>query len=120
MSLWTLDLLFCAQVLKGSVKLGPVKDLFEFGESTEGCPGHSPLLTLTDESTKVPGLFLVGPSVQHGKLSFCFVYKFRQRFGIVADVIARGLGHDTSEAVARCREMDMFMDDFNGCKEGLR
>ncbi|EOD40368.1 hypothetical protein EMIHUDRAFT_69760 [Emiliania huxleyi CCMP1516] len=81
-----------------------------------GCAEGAPLLTEQDESTKTPGLFLVGPAVRHGELSFCFVYKFRQRFGIVADAIARGLGRDTKEAVEECREMNMFLDDFECCK----
>ena len=34
-----------------------------------------PLLTPQDESRKTPGLFLAGPAVQHGKYSFCFIYK---------------------------------------------
>ena len=81
------------------------------------CAEGSPLLTLEDESTKTPGLFLVGPSVRHGELSFCFIYKFRQRFGVVADAIARGLGYkDTEDAVDNCRKMDMFLDDFSCCK----
>ena len=49
-------------------------------------------------------------------MSFCFVYKFRQRFGIVADKIAKGLGYRTKEAVERCFEMDMYLDDFSCCE----
>ena len=74
-----------------------------------------PLLTPQDESRKTPGLFLVGPAVQHGKLSFCFVYKYRQRFGIVANAIAEGLGYDTKQIVEECRKMDMYLDDFSCC-----
>ncbi len=47
-------------------------------------------------------LFLVGPAVRHGELSFCFIYKFRQRFGVVANAICRGLGRDTTAAVENC------------------
>mmetsp|Transcript_7038 Transcript_7038/g.20603 ORF Transcript_7038/g.20603 Transcript_7038/m.20603 type:complete len:81 (+) Transcript_7038:314-556(+) len=73
------------------------------------------MLTDDDESTAVPGVFLVGPSVSHGDLSFCFVYKFRQRFGIVADKICRGLGRDTAAAVAECRKTNMYLDDLSCC-----
>jgi thioredoxin reductase len=45
-------------------------------------------LTEEDESTLTPGLFVVGPSVRHGNLIFCFIYKFRQRFAVVANAIA--------------------------------
>ena len=56
-------------------------DLADSSEEAKGCLAGAPLLTDEDESTKVPGVFLVGPSVRHGELSFCFIYKFRQRFG---------------------------------------
>ena len=130
---------------EGSVALGVARDLFEWSSSKQktqgasstdgeggevpvkeaegegeasggGCADGSPLLNEYDESTKTPGLFLVGPAVRHGKLSFCFVYKFRQRFGIVAEAIARGLGLDTDDGVAACRDMNMFLDDFTCCK----
>ena len=74
------------------------------------------MLTEKDESTKVPGVFLVGPSVVHGELSFCFIYKFRQRFGIVANAICRGLGRDTRSAVQSLRVTDMYMDDLSCCE----
>ena len=85
-----------------------------------GCLDGAPLLTPEDESTVTPGLFLVGPSVVHGTsngpLSFCFVYKFRQRFGVVANAIAQGLGHDTRDAVLEAREIDMYLDSFEKCQ----
>eukprot|EP01048_Picozoa_sp_COSAG05_P012199 COSAG05_NODE_1204_length_5534_cov_6.479117_1_plen_796_part_00 len=106
---------------EGSVVAGVAKELFAWGgesgkDGGDGCLHGSPLLTMYDESTKTPGLFLTGPAVRHGELSFCFVYKFRQRFGIVADAIARGLGRDTTEAVQQCRKMNMYLDDFSCCK----
>ena len=70
----------------------------------------------TNLLTQVPGAFLVGPTVSHGKLSFCFIYKFRQRFGIVANAICTGLGRDTTKAVEACRKMNMYLDDFSCCK----
>jgi hypothetical protein len=93
--------------------------LFDFPDpesAGKGCIGNGPLLTKDDESTKVPGVFLVGPSVTHGELSFCFVYKFRQRFAVVANAICKGLGMDTAEAVAECRQTNMYLDDFAVCE----
>ena len=101
---------------QGSCVQGVAKDLFEWGDAGSGCAAGSPLLNDHDESTKTPGLFLVGPAVRHGELSFCFVYKFRQRFGIVADAIVRRLGRDTTEAVEACRKMNMYLDDLECCK----
>jgi cation diffusion facilitator CzcD-associated flavoprotein CzcO len=92
--------------------------LFEFADSSKskkGCLDGAPLLTKNDESTKIPGVFLVGPTVSHGTLSFCFVYKFRQRFAVVANSICGGLGIDTRAAVADCRKANMYLDDFSCC-----
>ena len=83
----------------------------------KGCLDGAPLLTEDDESTKIPGVFLVGPTVSHGSNSFCFVYKFRQRFGIVANAICEGLGVDTRMAVAECRKANMFLDDLSCCED---
>ena len=91
-------------------------DMADASEDAQGCLAGAPLLTDEDESTKVPGVFLVGPSVVHGDLSFCFVYKFRQRFGIVADAVCRRLGRDTKSAVDSLRQTNMFLDDLKCCK----
>ena len=94
--------------------------LFDFAgpsEEAKGCLAGAPLLTNEDESTTVPGVFLVGPSVRHAQHSFCFVYKFRQRFGIVANAICRGLGRrDADTAVEVARKMNMFLDDLQCCE----
>ena len=91
-------------------------DLADESDAAKGCLAGAPLLTADDESTKVPGVFLVGPSVRHDELSFCFIYKFRQRFGVVADAICRGLGRDTASAVEQCRSMNMYLDDLECCE----
>lgn len=82
-----------------------------------GCLAGAPLLTKDDESTIVPGVFLVGPTVSHGSHSFCFVYKFRQRFAIVANAICQGLGRDTRAAVNECRDANMYLDDLGCCED---
>jgi len=81
----------------------------------KGCLAGAPLLTDEDESTRVPGVFLVGPAVSHGSLSFCFVYKFRQRFGVVAKAICEGLGVDIRAAVADCKKNNMLLEDLSCC-----
>ena len=94
--------------------------LFAFADDDhphKGCLGNAPLLTEDDESTVLPGLFLVGPQVQHDSLSFCFVYKFRQRFAVVANAICQGLGMDTKHAVNECRNNNMYLDSFDGCED---
>ncbi len=70
-----------------------------------------------DESTLVPGLFISGPILEHRGVNFCFIYKFRQRFAVVADAIAQRLGMDTTEAVAARRAAGMYLDDLSCCEE---
>lgn len=104
---------------ENSVKAA-ASNLFAFATNKDkrkkGCLDGSPLLTKQDESTKVPGVFLVGPMVSHGNLSFCFVYKFRQRFAVVANAICQGLGLDTRAAVEECRKTRMYLDDLSCCE----
>lgn len=50
------------------------------------------LLTKDDESTLAPGLFLAGPLVRHDHHIFCYIYKFRQRFAVIAKTIADRMG----------------------------
>ena len=45
-----------------------------------------------DESTITTGLFYSGPSLVHRNSLFCFIYKFRARFGVIAREIANRLG----------------------------
>lgn len=73
-----------------------------------------PLLNSVDESTIAPGLFLVGSLVRHEQLVFCFIYKFRQRFGVVANEIGRRLGLDTA-ALHKYRFWGMYLDDLSCC-----
>ena len=95
---------------KGS--LGHIDGMIEYDE--DGVPV---VTEEADESTLVPGLFLSGPMLNHRGVSFCFIYKFRQRFAIVADAIAQRLGLDTTEAVEFRRDAGMYLDDLAGCDE---
>lgn len=74
------------------------------------------LLTQQDESTLTPGLFVCGPSVRHGQLLFCFIYKFRQRFGVVGERIAQQLGLSLEPLDAYRRE-GFFLNDLSCCGE---
>lgn len=85
----------------------PVRELFHWEDST-------PLLREeTDESTRTPGLFLVGPKVSHRGTAFCFIYKFRARFPIVARAIAERLGVDPGPLEVYRR--GMWADDLAAC-----
>lgn len=73
-----------------------------------------PELNDVDESTKTAGLFLVGPSVRQSEIIFCFIYKFRQRFAVVARAIGERLNFD-STALEEYRLHGMFLDDLSCC-----
>lgn len=72
-------------------------------------------LTENDESTRTPGLFLVGPAVRHGNLVLCFIYKFRQRFAVIAKTIGDRLGLDTG--VLEVYRPQMFLEDLRCCDD---
>ncbi len=93
--------------------LGPVEPLFE--RIADG--GHVDL-TDRDESTATPGLFLSGPDVVHNGVKFCFIYKFRTRFPVVAETIGERLGIDTTP-LAHYREANMFLEDLSCCEPDM-
>jgi len=75
-----------------------------------------PLLSSNDESTIAPGLFLCGPAVRHDDHVFCFIYKYRQRFAVVAKAIATSLGLPAEE-LETYRKWGMYLDDLSCCGE---
>ncbi|MEM9012410.1 MAG: NAD(P)/FAD-dependent oxidoreductase [Pseudomonadota bacterium] len=88
----------------------PVSDWFDYD------PHGLPMLTPQDESVALPGLFLVGPEVAHNGHLFCFIYKFRQRFAVVARAIAGRMGVDTSP-LEIYYDNNMFLDDLACCDD---
>ncbi|MEO1623109.1 MAG: NAD(P)/FAD-dependent oxidoreductase [Cyanobacteria bacterium J06632_3] len=90
-----------------NTSLKQISPLFDWSK------GHA-ALTENDESTLTPGLFVSGPSVRHGDLIFCFIYKFRQRFAVIANAIAQRLDIDTTPLDAY-REAGLFLDDLSCC-----
>jgi cation diffusion facilitator CzcD-associated flavoprotein CzcO len=75
-----------------------------------------PLLNERDESTITPGVFLCGPAVRHEDHIFCFIYKYRQRFAVVAKAIATSLGLPAEE-LEMYRKWGMYLDDLSCCGE---
>lgn len=77
-------------------------------------------LNALDESTLYPNLFLAGPQVQHDKALFCFIYKFRQRFGIIGEVLSERLDGDKKlrESVIELYKQNQFyLDDLSCCDD---
>ena len=91
--------------------LGLVDEYFQFENG-------QPQLTERDESTITPGLFLAGPQVAHNGQQFCFIYKFRQRFAVVADEIASRLDVDRT-VLDEYREKNMFLEDMSCCEPDI-
>jgi hypothetical protein len=73
-------------------------------------------LGAADESTIATGLFITGPQVMHGQLQFCFIYKFRQRFAVVAQAMGERMGLDLAPLETYHKE-GMFLDDLTCCGE---
>lgn len=88
--------------------LGPAEPLFAVEDGTIQ-------LTDRDESTETPGLFLSGPDVTHNGVKFCFIYKFRARFPVIAEEIGQRLGVET-DALEAYREQNMYLDDLSCCE----
>ncbi len=87
--------------------LTPVKELFAWEDGVAR-------FTEDDESTLHPGLFYSGPSLVQRGSKFCFIYKFRARFGVVARAIARRLGHPEPD-LEDDRRRGFLVDDLECC-----
>ncbi|GGE39948.1 monooxygenase [Pullulanibacillus camelliae] len=92
----------------GSTQL--IQHLFSYGEHGE------PLVDAYDESIKTPGLFLAGPELRHDDHIFCFIYKFRQRYPIIAEAIGEALNLDMS-IIEEYRKQNFYLDDLSSCGE---
>jgi putative flavoprotein involved in K+ transport len=91
--------------------LGPVSEQFPREDGTVE-------LTDRDESPETPGLFLAGPGVAHKNVEFCFTYKYRTRFPVIAETIGERLGVDTN-SLELYREENMYLDDLECCEANL-
>ena len=90
-----------------------VKELFEHKD------GY-PLLNEYDESTKTKNLFLVGPQVKHINALFCFIYKYRQRFAIVAEEITlreEFNPESINEIIQEYKDSSFYLEDLSCCED---
>ncbi|MCU4754347.1 NAD(P)-binding domain-containing protein [Halobacteria archaeon AArc-curdl1] len=92
----------------------------DLGPATECFPREDGVIELTsrDESPTTPGVFLAGPDVTHNGVKFCFIYKFRARFPIIAETIGDRLGVDT-EPLEVYREQNMYLEDLSCCEPDM-
>lgn len=87
--------------------LQPIKDLFTWEKGV-------PQFTEDDESTLHPGLYYSGPSLVQRGSKFCFIYKFRVRFGVIARSIVRRLERREPD-LEDDRRRGFLVDDLECC-----
>jgi len=96
-----------------SLVKGPIE---EFITSRED--GTPELQIETDELFGLKNIYLSGPSVRHENHIFCFIYKFRQRFGVIAEDILTKEGYkqeDITCMVGNWKANGMYMADLSSC-----
>jgi thioredoxin reductase len=71
----------------------------------------------SDESTVAENLFYCGPLLRHRGSMFCFIYKFRARFGIVARTIAERMGVVWRKPLARHAACGFMIEDLSCCTD---
>lgn len=74
------------------------------------------LLNSYDESTKTPGLYVTGPLLQQHNAIFCFIYKFQQRFAVVANHIGIKLSKDVS-IIEEYKREGMYLENLKDIKD---
>ena len=92
-----------------------VSDLFDYDKN--GLPVFT---EEADESSITQGLFYSGPSLVHRNALFCFIYKFRARFGVIAAEIARRLDlpniEENLQSYAKAGFMNTDLDCCTNCE----
>ena len=91
----------------GSLSL--IKDLFDWEEGKAQLNSY-------DESTKTSGLYVLGSLLQQRDMIFCFIYKFQQRFAVVANHIGIKLSKDVS-VIDEYKNEGMYLDNLNNIKD---
>ena len=87
--------------------LTPIKELWDWD-------GSIPKFSTEDESTLHSGLYYSGPSLVHRDSKFCFIYKYRGRFGVIARSIAKRIGYPYNEKEIEVHR-GFLIDDLECC-----
>jgi len=86
-----------------------------FARDTHGCPVFT---EEADESTLTENLFYSGPELVHRSSLFCFIYKFRARFGVIAHEIATRCGKtDVDEKLLPYLKAGFMNTDLDCCTD---
>ena len=87
--------------------LTPIKALWDW-------EGSIPKFSSEDASTLHAGLYYSGPSLIHRDSKFCFIYKYRGRFGVIARSIAKRIGYPYNEKEIEVHR-GFLIDDLECC-----
>ena len=87
--------------------LMPIKELWEWENGV-------PKFTGDDQSTLYDGLYYSGPSLVHRNSKFCFIYKFRGRFGVISRSISNRIGHNFMNTKEE-KHLGFLIDDLECC-----
>ncbi len=93
----------------------PIKEFISFRD--DGSPN---LIPETDEFFGQKNIYLSGPSVRHDDHIFCFIYKFRQRFGVIVEDIMKKEKYsdkNISLLVDSWKRNGMYLSDLSCCGE---
>jgi thioredoxin reductase len=85
---------------------------------TTRADGSPKLQEATDEFFGHQNIYLTGPSVRHDNHIFCFIYKFRQRFGVIVEDILKKEDHDEEALellVEKWKSNGMYLADLSCC-----
>ena len=80
-------------------------------------PDGHPDLNTFDELKQTNGVFISWPMVRQEDVIFCFIYKFRQRFWVIALEIAKRLElkSDLEYIQNKWEKQGFYLDDFSSC-----
>ena len=74
----------------------------------------------TDEFYNQEDIYLSGPSVRHDNHIFCFIYKFRQRFGVIVEDILNKEMYSINDIVSLVKiwkQNGLYLSDLSCCDE---
>jgi putative flavoprotein involved in K+ transport len=77
--------------------------------------GNRPKLSKNDESTLYKNLFLSGSHIVHENAVFCFIYKFRQRFAIIGETIAKREKISIKKVIKDYKKSQFYLKDISSC-----
>ncbi len=74
----------------------------------------------TDEFYNQDDIYLAGPSVRHDSHIFCFIYKFRQRFGVIVEDILDKEMYDINDIISLVKiwkQNGLYLSDLSCCDQ---